>query len=329
MTVSYEGNKIFSFYHEGKQLLQGKLITPRFASVWLTLGCNLRCIYCHYDEANRVDYFADTASMKQLFCELAQIGVESVEFSGGGEPTLHPDCFDLAGYAHQQGLRVGIITNGFWLDVDRCHFFDYIRIGLDAACLKTYASVKGGTEEDFSWVIEQIPAVLAKRESRPRIGLKFMINKRNYSQVEQMVRLSRNLGVDYCHFKAVHFHKTSLSPSEEEAAKQDIEIQKKLYPEFVKGGVACIKPRLKCFMSPIHTVIDPHGDVFICNYMHNKGIGNAFRDGFYNVWYSEKHMETINSITLEDCINFACRWNFYNSEMYDILTQGKYDLSFI
>jgi len=41
-----------------------------------------------------------------------------LRISGGGEPTLHPQFFELMKYAKDKGCKLGIITNGSKLDTE-------------------------------------------------------------------------------------------------------------------------------------------------------------------------------------------------------------------
>lgn len=105
---------------------------------------------------------------------------------------------------------------------------------------------------------------------------------------------------------------------------------KELFP-FVQGTVLKLKPKTYCFMAPIHAVITPTGKVLTCCYFTEDKyvIGNAFIDGFKNVWNSEKHIKVIHSIKQEHCAKFDCRFHKYNDEMLQVIENNKHNLSFI
>lgn len=332
MNNSFDGNKILSFYSDAKKLIKGELVTPRFISIWLTTSCDLSCEYCYFNEKNKEKKFSNIIELKKFITEISRIGVESIEFSGGGEPTLHPDCFKIAEFASRKGLKVGLLTNGFQFDYDRIKFFDYIRIGLDASSEELYNKIKGGKEHRFTNTIRNVEKLLCVRDKdRTRIGLKFMLNKFNFTDLSEMVSLSKSLGVDYCHFKGTHSDTNKLLDFQINAIQNQINDLKNKFPDFICGSVNRTISDIKCFMSPIHTVITPMGDCLICCYFYQseKIVGNVFKDGFVKVWHSKRHMEIIDNIQLSDCQKIDCRWAKYNSEMKDVILHNKYDLSFI
>jgi radical SAM protein with 4Fe4S-binding SPASM domain len=105
--------------------------------VWnITRRCNLRCIHCYSDSDAR-EYPGELTwdQCRGVLDDLAQFGVPGVLLSGG-EPLIHPRCFDLAGYARSKGLRLTLSTNGTLIDRDAAQRlkelgFAYVGISLD------------------------------------------------------------------------------------------------------------------------------------------------------------------------------------------------------
>jgi MoaA/NifB/PqqE/SkfB family radical SAM enzyme len=54
--------------------------------------------------------------MKECISQFHQIGLSGVEFTGGGEPTLHPQFNEIVEFCYDIGLKVGLCTNGAKLD---------------------------------------------------------------------------------------------------------------------------------------------------------------------------------------------------------------------
>jgi radical SAM protein with 4Fe4S-binding SPASM domain len=83
-----------------------------FHMVWLaTDGCNARCLHCSSDSARRSPDELTTAEAMDLMTQFARVGVVDLAVSGG-EPLLRRDLFDIVGYARDQGMSVGIGSNG-------------------------------------------------------------------------------------------------------------------------------------------------------------------------------------------------------------------------
>lgn len=70
--------------------------------------CNHFCGFCSNPTT---PYTHDFASMRALVDDFVERGYFGVILTGG-EPTLHPELPDIAGYASSRGLHVRVITNG-------------------------------------------------------------------------------------------------------------------------------------------------------------------------------------------------------------------------
>lgn len=329
---SFGRAKILSFYQDAKVLLRGKLVIPRMVSIWLSHSCNLNCQYCLYSQINGEKTFIDKTKFYGLLYELVSLGVESVEFSGGGEPTLHPDCYDFAEYAKRIGLRVGMLTNACKLDFDKVKHFDYIRIGLDAVDEDTYEKVKGGSKITFNRTLRDIRKLVnvARQAGIPRIGLKFMVNESNYNQWYKAIDLGKKLGVDYVHFRRFYGGKTDVGEEKSTLISKTLEDFKEIHGRFIYGDFVFENLKEPCFLAPIHSVITAKGDILNCCYFNSPEfvIGNAFEEGFETAWFSNRHKEIMREIKVCDCNKFSCRWRYYCNLMREIIS-GKGEISFI
>jgi organic radical activating enzyme len=69
--------------------------------------------------------------MKSAIDQFADLGVLGMEFTGGGEPTLHPQLDEAIAHAHSRGLKIGICTNGSQLKkVKNWHMLSWVRLGM-------------------------------------------------------------------------------------------------------------------------------------------------------------------------------------------------------
>jgi len=69
---------------------QGKPPSPVMAHISLTNACNLTCSFCCF--ANRdISEKMPTEMVLKALDSFREIGVTGVEFTGGGEPSIHPD----------------------------------------------------------------------------------------------------------------------------------------------------------------------------------------------------------------------------------------------
>ena len=57
-----------------------------------------------------------TEKALEIIDDCAAIGVKAIQFTGGGEPTVHPDHLELFLYAQELGIKTALVTNGVKLD---------------------------------------------------------------------------------------------------------------------------------------------------------------------------------------------------------------------
>jgi len=336
-TISFGGNRIVSFYKDAKTLRAGGEVIPRMISCWLDHFCNLSCPYCLYTESHNVHKeFVDTEKFLKFIDEISELGVESIEFGGGGEPTIHKDCFKIAKYAKDKGLQVGMLTNAARFDIPLAlESFRYIRLGVDAHEDSLYQKVKGTTAGTFARTEKNCRELIEARKKAglktPRIGVKHLIGQKNVRHLIDLVLWAESIGADYVHFKAEHNSPAALTPEERIKYGKQLADIKLEYPGFVKGDLNFLQGKHHCFMADIHAVLDANGNLNQCCYFTEKQdqIGNVFEQGFKNVWFSERHKEVKGNKTIEGCAKFDCRFHDYNNKMVEMLEGTEQDLSFI
>jgi MoaA/NifB/PqqE/SkfB family radical SAM enzyme len=83
--------RVLSFYHEALMLKEGRMPAPRMAILYPTYVCNHRCVGCDYSELNQRRKSLSPDELDKVVDELLALGIRSVEFCGGGEPTGSSD----------------------------------------------------------------------------------------------------------------------------------------------------------------------------------------------------------------------------------------------
>jgi MoaA/NifB/PqqE/SkfB family radical SAM enzyme len=79
----------------------------------LTNVCDFNCVFCPKSEMKRSFGYMDTELAKRAISEIQENGIaEKITFHVMGEPTLHPDFFEILSYALDRGVKVGLTTNG-------------------------------------------------------------------------------------------------------------------------------------------------------------------------------------------------------------------------
>ncbi|MEM2907833.1 MAG: radical SAM protein [Candidatus Hadarchaeales archaeon] len=105
-----------------------------YSVTWnITSKCNFSCKHCYVPPSERRDL--STAEARKLLSQIADLGAEELYISGG-EPLARGDLFDLIRYAVDLGLRVAVITNGWYLTKEKAKLFhnsgvDHVSVSVD------------------------------------------------------------------------------------------------------------------------------------------------------------------------------------------------------
>lgn len=93
-----------------KELREGRL-RPRYVQWVITDKCQFGCSHCEIAGIQSNIKELTTEQAKNVVNELAELGCEFLSITGG-EPMLRRDLFDIARYAKDRGLKLGLTTNG-------------------------------------------------------------------------------------------------------------------------------------------------------------------------------------------------------------------------
>jgi hypothetical protein len=92
--------------------------------------CDAKCSACFYKEDKNVkEKFIHWGPLFAFLLDADTHGLEAITWSGGGEPTLHPDFSDLVfRVASQTKLNQGLFTNALLKPKYRASFLKWIRV---------------------------------------------------------------------------------------------------------------------------------------------------------------------------------------------------------
>ncbi|MDR2536780.1 MAG: radical SAM protein, partial [Treponema sp.] len=118
---------------------RGEVHGKPLAAYWgVSSACNFRCRYCYAACGAPVKETPQTYLTPQenqlVIDKIADHGFHEITFTGG-EPLLNKDLFDMAEYAKEKGLFVGLLSNGSLIRnhaVEKFKTFDYVKLSLDS-----------------------------------------------------------------------------------------------------------------------------------------------------------------------------------------------------
>ncbi len=134
-SFSSNTTKLLKHLDKLKIIQENKPPSPVMAHISIINACNLTCSFCCFANRDLTDRLP-TDKILQALDSFKKIGVTGVEFTGGGEPTLHPDFPKIVKYAYDLGFSLGICTNGKILgkkarfDKDIINMFSWVRLGM-------------------------------------------------------------------------------------------------------------------------------------------------------------------------------------------------------
>ncbi|HHT9105062.1 MAG TPA: radical SAM protein [Candidatus Wujingus californicus] len=283
----------------------------------LTNACNSRCLYC-FRERNNTISIIDKKLLKNVILSYKNIAVDtpSIVYTGG-EPCLHPDLREIARFAHENGIKNTLQTNGLLVNEDNAslfaRIFDKIQISFDSTQeeLNDWLRGKKGHFKAVSHAVElfqryDVKVKLAATITKKNFNDIFNIRKKFPGvdfQYTPMLQIGRGKKVSDLSFSPIEFLKVIDNFSCEMDA-----FYPKFIPEFGKKNTLC-------GAGTSVLSVDPDGDVFPCQMLHHPDFrcGNIKNDSLESIYYSSQTIEKFRKFSvdmLDECrecdIRYVC-----------------------
>ena len=314
-------------------ILNGNFLPPVGAVLDLTDQCNLQCDWCNSKTFRKNVVLPLVNDVKAVVDDLADWGVKSLCFAGGGEPSLHPDFAEIVDYTAKAGLEVGISTNGTNLSVnainviaDKARFCGF---SVDAGNAVTWQQIKHkprslydrllhnaelladaskNTSLDFTYKIMLVPGnqydVYEAAVKAKEIGFKsFFVRPAAFENVPGL------MGIDYQYDVESVNKQLDLCSS--------LETDKfKVYCSFgrVQKDFHRINQFDKCRCTPVIAVYCADGYCYLCiDYREGEYARMCKHLDLREFWNSPEHHKLIANIDLSKCPR--CAFSHYNQQL--------------
>lgn len=132
--------------------------------------------------------------------DAAHAGVQGVQFTGGGEPTVHPDHVAIIERAQALGLSTALVTNG--VRVAEHPVFErlaWVRVSLDAGEEATYRR----TRRSSAWHTVLRNMSYLGSLSGPVFGVGFVVTPENWREIIEATQIAVDVGAQNIRFSAV------------------------------------------------------------------------------------------------------------------------------
>ena len=259
--MSYIDSRLKVFRHMDRMTAwkRGEKPAPVTVEWDLSNRCALGCMDCHfahthtrgpwvskkralptaYDSGGDL---ADPQLVHRGLTEMAQAGVKGIVWSGGGEPTTHPQLFSIIEHASSLGLQQGMYTFGGLLTGESAKTLasrlTWAVVSLDTVDAQTYSREKGVSPSRFVAACDGVRSMSAG--GRTVIGVSFLLHAGNWRLVFDMLSLARGLGASYATFRPA----IRTSPADPATCVDD------------RSWITAAMPTLELLAKDLHVEID-------------------------------------------------------------------------
>jgi len=176
--------------------------TIRKLFVEVTTECNLSCGMCmrHVWQDPIAHMRAET--FERLLQQVRECGTQpTINFSGFGEPTVHPQLARFLQQVKEAGLPAELVTNGVTLDQPLAELLVDLQIERLVVSLDTAGTDGNGVFHNgpIDLVHENIRRVarlkITRQSMLPELAVEFVVSRRNVHELPAIRRVARSLGV--------------------------------------------------------------------------------------------------------------------------------------
>lgn len=194
-------NPLFKIFKQqrGRQYLPDNcLSSPSKVYFEITRRCNLKCKYCYNN--SHMDFSKELGKEQifKLIDELYNAGTFEIRLTGG-EPTLHPDFFEIVKYINDKDFFLSLGTNGVWSEeltqeIIKSNIRTII-ISLDGTEIYNDRSRGKGT---FKAIVSTINKL--KTLSPATLKINSVLCRENKDHIDEIISLADFLGIDGVNF---------------------------------------------------------------------------------------------------------------------------------
>lgn len=304
--------KILAYPDRLQAIADGKIPYPVIMHIYPTNFCNNNCTFCIMKEEKQ--NYPVQLSKRTLFKAIRaakRVGVKLIHFSGGGEPTLHPDIIEAMILARELEIKTAISTNGSVFLKELPRVANHIRVSINAGTNETYLNNMRPTGHNLNNVFNNIKKYVKIRNENKYecdIGTAFVMSYTNYTDIYQFCRKSNDINVDFVHIRPAFLKGEdwkiqdimSNAFAQSELAKKEFENLDIFTITDKFEGYWTPRTYSKCRSTPLVAVLSATGEFIICQDVF-KRFGNLNTHQFEEIWGNDKHKKTIESIDLSKC----------------------------
>jgi len=350
------------------QLRKKEQPVPLQVQITLSDLCNQNCSFCAYRMENYTtnQLFGEKDKITglinnnpnrmipydkciEILNDCKDMGVKALQYTGGGEPTVHPKHKEIFQHTLDLGLDLSLITNGVLMRPGMPEILSqgsWVRFSLDAAKKESYSSIREVSEDYFEKVLKHIKQVVDARnknkESNLVIGIGFVVTQDNYKEIREAGEIAKDLGVDNIRISAIftpkdfEYHKNIYPRAKEESAKlkSDLETEKfkvfNLFGDRIEDLIQQKPDYNFCGFMHLNTWIGGDLNIYTCcNNAYNEigKMGSIKKMSFKEFWNSKEKKEKYKKFNAKGCER--CMFNNKNRFIEYLIEDNPTHINYI
>jgi len=265
----------------------------------------------------------DPAVLKDFIREIKKSGTREICFSGGGEPFLHPNIWEILDFTQELGLPFCINTNFTLLDKEGINkLLGYSKLtsltvsiwGHEAGL---YSQLHGRTVQCFDNVKAGLTLLNRLKPARLNVVICSVISNLNYFALPGLKSLAGATGCNGIEFTLVDvmpgstealllnagqlkrlkedflelLKKTSTLNNGVKVVNQDLFLKRILSPGACSGEYDSGVSQKPCYSGWVFLRLRANGDLNSCRKSHRIPIGNIYKDNFLSIWNNKSQQE--------------------------------------
>lgn len=306
-----------------------------FLFLWVTNRCNSHCQMCDQWKTNHETYSKELSTEEwfSVVDSAAKMNTMVIAITGG-EPLLRPDIFQIIGYVNKHKIDCHLCTNGSLLNETNVEKLRYspptsVSISLDGNKAEIHNELRGF--DCFDKTVKGIK-LLKRHIPKIKIGINYLVCKKNFMNMAEMVPFAESLGADKLNVQLIHTnlqHKYKPLKSFDGLlfTKEDIPYLKLEITKFIRAisktnlktlsktyinGISNILNKnynkFPCYTGYVSCVIDPFGMISPCEDID--GVESIRDRSLEDIWKSSSFQELRNKV--HNCYN--C-WDTTHTEL--------------
>jgi len=328
-------------------------------------ACNHACSFClssyiHFDKYKGTETFSRAIMPREMLMGLCKdfvgMGVRAVNWTGGGEPTLNKHLKEAIEYCGQNGIKMGMFTNGTLFDKwdmfeTLVHNMTWVRISVDAGTKETYNGVRRARgKQDWDKMVSNLKKLIEVNQrygNKIDIGVGYVISPDTYHEIVDFAKFFKDFDLTYCQFKPeiiiredggqqrdLDFWLNKVNPLLKEAESilgDKFQVNGYKFEDLAMDRKSFGRNYKKCLGSQISPCIGADGHVYVCtNHRGWKQYSyGCLYDGksFKEIWQDlVRRKEVMNLIENVECFKNCtklCKPHESNKAIWEIHEKQK------